>query len=126
MGLSQPLMASVPKHECFSRFHCFSGHAMTAMQLFQRGPTTISVVIPTRNRPASLARTVAALRAQTCPPDELIIVDASDSPVEPDAASDPTVSFPVLRLRTPPGVCHQRNVGIQRASGTHILLCDDD
>src|SRR5262245_62085864 len=130
MGLSQPPMSGVPKHESFSRFHCFSGHAMTAMQLFQRGPT-ISVVIPTRNRPASLARTVAALRAQTCAPREVIIVDASDSPVEPAVAGHqplpfPPLPFPIVWLRTPRGVCHQRNVGIQQAGGTHVLLCDDD
>src|SRR5262245_33544632 len=125
MGLSQPPMSGVPKHESFSRFHCFSGHAMTVMQPFQRGPT-ISVVIPTRNRPASLARTVAALRAQTCAPREVIIVDASDSPVEPAVVGLVPLSFPVVWLRTPPGVCHQRNVGIQQAGGTHVLLCDDD
>src|SRR5262245_58702715 len=87
---------------------------------------SISVVIPTRNRPASLARTVAALRVQTCAPREVIIVDASDSPVEPAIAGHLPLPFPIIWLRTPRGVCHQRNVGIQQAGGTHVLLCDDD
>ncbi|HEX6939823.1 MAG TPA: glycosyltransferase [Longimicrobiales bacterium] len=34
--------------------------------------------------------------------------------------------FPVVRLRSRPGVCAQRNEGIRRATGTHVLLCDDD
>jgi glycosyltransferase involved in cell wall biosynthesis len=90
-----------------------------------RAVHSISVVIPTRNRPASLARTLAALRAQTRPPQELIVVDASDAPPDPDVLRA-SVPCPVVCLHTAAGVCAQRNLGIQRARGSHVLLCDDD
>jgi glycosyltransferase involved in cell wall biosynthesis len=85
----------------------------------------ISVVIPTRNRPVSLARTLAALDRQQRVPDEVIVVDAGDEPL-PDALR---TAYPELRIafvRAQPGVCAQRNLGIRRAAGDHILLCDDD
>lgn len=86
----------------------------------------ISVVIPTRNRPDSLERTLRALGRQSRPPDEVIIVDASDRPPDGEALRAANPSLPLLVLRSDPGVCSQRNLGIRRASGSHVLLCDDD
>jgi len=87
---------------------------------------TISAIIPTRNRYASLLRTLRSLASQTELPDEVIIVDSSDIPLNENAL---TASFPSLRItymRSRASVCVQRNAGIQKASGSHIFLCDDD
>jgi glycosyltransferase involved in cell wall biosynthesis len=85
----------------------------------------VSAVIPTRNRPHSLARALGALARQTTPVAEVLVVDASDTPF--DAAS---IDFPAAtRLRvigSPPSVCKQRNAGILAARGDYVLLCDDD
>ena len=87
---------------------------------------TISVIIPTRNRAESLHRLLGALSHQDRRPEEVIVVDASDKPSDQIALG---TSYPALRitsLRAAPSVCGQRNAGIRRASGSHILLCDDD
>ncbi len=86
----------------------------------------ISVVIPTCNRPESLARTLKSLAAQLDLPDEVIIVDASTISAE---ENDYVNKFPTLGIRyihTQPSVCAQRNLGVQNATGTRIFLCDDD
>lgn len=85
---------------------------------------TISVVIPTRNRPTHLVRALAAVARQTRRPDEVLVVDASDAPFDPTSA--PLPGLPVACLHSRPGVCRQRNAGIRRARGTHVLLLDDD
>jgi glycosyltransferase involved in cell wall biosynthesis len=87
---------------------------------------SVSVVIPTRNRPASLHRTLSALAGQTRLPEEVLVCDSSDSAEEPGALA---VRFPGLNLSyflAAPSVCAQRNQAIRRASSTHVLLCDDD
>ncbi|MBI3982830.1 MAG: glycosyltransferase family 2 protein [Gemmatimonadetes bacterium] len=89
-------------------------------------PITVSAVIPTRNRPGSLRRTLTALAAQERLPDEVIVADASDRPSDIDALA---AAHPPLSLRsfhTAPSVCAQRNEAIRRAGGSHIFLCDDD
>lgn len=93
----------------------------------QAAEPIVSVVIPTRNRPASLARTLDALARQTRPVYEIVIVDSSDQPLEEAAlhASNPARP-PLVCLRSRPGLCAQRNIGIRQATGSHVLLCDDD
>ena len=39
----------------------------------------VSVVIPTRNRPESLATCLEALEGQSVQPDEILVVDGSDA-----------------------------------------------
>ena len=89
-------------------------------------PLTISVVIPTRNRRGSLARSLAALVQQTRAPEEVLVVDASDRPLDGAALSVAHPGLPITCLHAPPGVCSQRNLGIGRARGSHVLLLDDD
>jgi hypothetical protein len=87
---------------------------------------TVSVVIPTRNRPASLHRLLTALTAQVRHPEEIIIADASDEPVDGCALA---LAYPRLTLSSfhmMPSLCAQRNHAIRRATGSHVLLCDDD
>lgn len=86
----------------------------------------ITAVIPTRNRPLSLARTIDSLLRQTRPPDEIIVVDASDATEPITEIKGRYRSHKVVWLETPAAVCLQRNVGINAASGDWILLADDD
>lgn len=97
------------------------------------GRPSVTVVIPTRQRPERLARAVALLLAQTVPIDALIVVDQSDS----DAGRGPVVDLvrraPVERRPrltyvwdpTIPGAAAARNLGFDRAD-TRVVVCMDD
>ena len=99
-------------------------------------PRTVSVVIPTRDRPRELSETVATLLSQTILPLEVILVDQSSSS-EPRRALEAVwakapnaVRKTVKLIHFPPrslsGSAEARNVGIDRASGDVILFLDDD
>lgn len=87
------------------------------------------MIVCTYRRPESLLRLLGALRVQTRPPDELLIVDGS-----PDAETEEAVrslgAFPGLAyFRVPPehrGLTRQRNFGIERVQGAAIAFLDDD
>jgi len=93
----------------------------------------VSVIIPTRNRPALIGQTLQALLAQTEPPSEVIIVDASDaadaaltrSAVESStiAATDIAISYHPAQTA---GAAPQRNQGVKLACHNEILFLDDD
>lgn len=87
---------------------------------------TISAVIPTRNRPESLERVLRALASQTRLPDEVLVVDSSDEALDEAALQALCSVLSVSYQHTPPGVCAQRNIGIRAATGSHVLLVDDD
>lgn len=79
---------------------------------------TLTVVVPTRDRPAQLAGCLAALVPQLRGTDELLVVDsASRTPVTVDAR--------VLRLALP-GASRARNAGWRAAAGTAVAFVDDD
>ncbi len=114
---------------------------------------TVSVIIPTRDRPDLLARTLKSVFAQTRPPDEIIIVDdASTMPLHnvfsafsPSREEKPGarrgsfyyrlasrgVSLPVPRLlwhrlARPLGGGAARNTGAALARGDILMFLDDD
>jgi glycosyltransferase involved in cell wall biosynthesis len=86
--------------------------------------TVVSVVIPTRGRPAALARCLAGLAAQEhAGALEVVVVD--DGSPEPEAVI--TAAGSSIRVRLPgDGPAAARNAGVQRASGEIILFIDDD
>ena len=87
---------------------------------------TASVVIPSRDRPESLARTLEALRQQeTARPWELIVVDDGSSP---PLAGELLKGLPDARLvrRDGVGPARARNAGIAEARGRYVLFTDDD
>ncbi|MEO8603187.1 MAG: glycosyltransferase family A protein [bacterium] len=86
----------------------------------------ISVVIPTCGRPAPLQRALAAVRAQTLAPLEIIVVDDAPSPeaaVPGDAVAAPARLIANPRARRPSAA---RNAGAALAGGEWLAFLDDD
>jgi GT2 family glycosyltransferase len=86
-----------------------------------------SFVICTRNRPEELGRCLATIVQQTVPPEEVVIVDASD---ERDEATVRKIleehGIRLLYLATQPGRTKQLNLGIRAATGDPLFFVDDD
>lgn len=82
------------------------------------GPT-ISVIIPTYNRPDELKRLLVSLEQQTYPANEIIVVDAS-------IKSLPIDSDNYILISSDRGLVTQRNKGIKEAKGDIIVFVDDD
>src|SRR3989337_1823231 len=86
---------------------------------------TVSIVIPTCNRKISLLRLLSTLTESVYPIHEVIIVDSTEEPL----TYEDLASFNKLQiqyLRSERSVCIQRNIGIRKAKGRWIFLCDDD
>ncbi len=92
--------------------------------------TAVTVMIPTRGRPDSLARAMRSVFAQDPRPDaELVIVDNDAAPTARDlvAGLAPQSPLPVVYVHEPrPGVANARNAGMARASGGLVAFLDDD
>jgi len=85
---------------------------------------SISVIIPTYNRPRQLASCLGALAGVEFPRDrfEVIVVDDGGSaPVEITHALDATVV-----RQDHAGAASARNTGAQRARGQYLVFLDDD
>lgn len=83
----------------------------------------VSVIIPTKNRPVDLARTIETLAVQTVSPLELIIVDQSA-----EKSFHQLVPFPVRWIHDPTlsGAAAARNAAFKQAGGDIWLFLDDD
>jgi glycosyltransferase involved in cell wall biosynthesis len=84
----------------------------------------VSVIIPTRDRPALLESALESLKRNKRPGDEVVVVDS--------ASRDPAVSrigaaagVKVVRLERP-GTSRARNAGMAAASGSLLAYIDDD
>jgi glycosyltransferase involved in cell wall biosynthesis len=89
---------------------------------------TVSVVIPTRNRPGMLREAVACVLAQLDVPLEVIVVDEGSTPPvteqAPELLDDPRVR--IVRHDEPRGLPAARNAGVAVAAGDWLAFCDDD
>lgn len=88
-----------------------------------------SVIICTRNRPNDIVTFLYSLVAQTSTPDELIIVDSSDTPLSQDPFFNQVIqkfNFGYTYVQSEPGLTLQRNKGIKVATGDIIYFFDDD
>ncbi len=89
---------------------------------------SISVIVPTHDRPVELAATVDALLRQTHLPSELIIVNDGTSELDPSLARkvrSAGVKF-LDHHRDVPSSAGSRNCGLELASGDVAVLLDDD
>lgn len=87
--------------------------------------TTVSVVIPTRNRGDLLGLTLRSALGQRDVDKEVIVVD--DGSVDGTAAAAAAVpGVRLLRHAEPRGVSAARNTGIAAAAGHWVALLDDD
>lgn len=89
----------------------------------------VSVIIPTRDRAELLAGTVSAMRAQTYPAIEIVIVDDGSRDGTPELINEFVRNHPGMRgLRhaTSSGAAAARNTGAAVARGQYLLFEDDD
>jgi len=85
----------------------------------------VSVVIPTRDRPALAATAAGCALRQVGLSVEVIVVDDGSSPAADPDCGDGRRPV-VLRHPEPRGVSAARNTGIARATGHWIAFLDDD
>jgi glycosyltransferase involved in cell wall biosynthesis len=86
----------------------------------------ISVALVTRNRPASLARTLRSLRSQTMQPFEVVVSDDSDAG-SADEARAVALEYDCRYQRGPQrGLYANRNACARACTGTHVRTMDDD
>lgn len=95
------------------------------------GPSdpSVSVVIPTYDRPAPLERAIESARSQDITPHEIIVIDdGSPDPIrtELELSDDTRELVTVVRHAENLGPNMARTTGIRRATGTHIAFLDDD
>lgn len=99
------------------------------------GMQTISIVIPTKNRPRDLAVAFRSVLAQTRLPLEIIIVDQSEDQASEAAvasemeAAGPRDTYPNLRYIRDPAIAGAnaaRNVGMKAAQSDIIAIIEDD
>jgi GT2 family glycosyltransferase len=91
---------------------------------------SVSAIVPTIGRPASLARLLASLAAQTRRIDEVVIADAGADGASAAVIADPRWRAAGLEVRriavAPPHAVRQREAAIAASSGALLLLLDDD
>lgn len=96
---------------------------------------TVSVVIPTYNRPKKLIRCVKSVLNQQQTPEEILVVDDAssrsyDASIErlrrETREQEASVDFTYVRLGEGGGGSHARNQGARRAQGDLLMFVDDD
>ena len=92
---------------------------------------TLSAVIPTRNRPDDLRKSVPAVLSQTRPPEELIVVDQSPGPESADLVREMFHGEKRTRLvyihdTAVKGLVEAKSVGVRRAVGDVVCFLEDD
>jgi len=85
-----------------------------------------SLVLATVGRTAELARFLKHLDAQTYREFELILVDQNPGNDLDALVHEYQDRFPIMHLRSMPGLSYARNVGLRHVSGHIIAFPDDD
>ena len=89
---------------------------------------SISVIVPTLNRPDDLREFIVSLLQQSVQPNELVIVEANSrsksEAIAQELMADSEIKLLFLLER--PGSSRQRNTGIEHAQGDVLFFFDDD
>jgi glycosyltransferase involved in cell wall biosynthesis len=89
---------------------------------------SITVVVPTHDRPECLRRLTGCLLGQTLPPAEIVLVNDGQAELESDlldSIRSAGISLRVLR-RSEPSSAASRNAGLTAAGGDIVVCLDDD
>jgi glycosyltransferase involved in cell wall biosynthesis len=90
-------------------------------------PLTVSVAIPTMNRPKDLERCVRSIAVQTRLPDEVVVADDGDLDTAPiRAILDGLPTRFVYFKKDKKGLARSRNALLARTSGDIVIFLDDD
>lgn len=88
---------------------------------------TVSVIVPTRNRPDLLRRALRSIVGQRYPGGvECLVVFDQETPSDPRVAGRPERELRVLENGRSAGLAGARNTGVLAAQGELIAFCDDD
>jgi glycosyltransferase involved in cell wall biosynthesis len=87
--------------------------------------SSLSVVVPTRDRADQLRRALAAIRSSLADGDELVVVDSASTDPLATAAVAEAAGAAVIRADRP-GASRARNVGWRSASHEFVAFVDDD
>lgn len=135
VGIAAPAPPSPTPHRLQTplNFHTLISlnHPLDKIYTSQASNTneTISVVIPTRNRPELLLKCIQSLQALAQPPHEIIVVDnaPSSNVTEVLIAQLPQQPCPIRYVLEPEaGASKARNTGIHHATGDLVAFIDDD
>lgn len=87
----------------------------------------LAFVVATKDRPEELRRMWGSVDRQTRPPDEVVIVDASERPISPDGFGPSCIALTCIRADKP-SAAGQRNRGLEAVSPDMDLIgfLDDD
>ena len=95
------------------------------------GKTLLSIIIPTKNRPNDLKKSIKSLLLQSRLPDELIVVDQSKNFKSKVEVYDCLLKYPSIRLiylcdKSLRGLVDAKRRGVCEASGDIICFMEDD
>lgn len=87
----------------------------------------IAYVVPTKDRPADMRKLLDSLATQTRLPEQIVVVDGSDDPIETLCREYTALPINYVRVR-PPSLARQRNAGMAalRPEITVAGYLDDD
>jgi len=89
---------------------------------------SVSIIVPTHDRPEELRRAVASILAQTHLPAELIVVNDGEQDIPAQLAEQARAAGVAFRCerRSPASATASRNLGLSLARGDVIVLGEDD
>ena len=88
---------------------------------------TVSVVVPTRQRPELLRRALVSILGQSYEGDiEILVVFDQEEPLDPEIEVASGRSIKLLSNDRRTGLAGARNTGILAATGDFVAHCDDD